>query len=84
MASGTLALPGLPTAAEVVDRYADGSDRDLSALDWYQVLACYRLGIILEGTNARACAGKAPRETGDLLHAITVGLFEQALTLIRT
>jgi aminoglycoside phosphotransferase (APT) family kinase protein len=84
MASGTLALPGLPTAAEVVERYADGSDRDLSALDWYQVLACYRLGIILEGTNARACAGKAPRETGDLLHAITVGLFEQALTLIRT
>ena len=58
------------------------SDRDLSAIRWYQVLACYRLGIILEGTNARADAGKAPRATGDLLHAITVSLFEQALTLI--
>jgi aminoglycoside phosphotransferase (APT) family kinase protein len=82
MASGTLGLPGLPSIDEVVERYADGSDRDLSHLDWYQVLACYRLGIILEGTNARADVGKAPRATGDLLHAITVGLFEQALTLI--
>jgi aminoglycoside phosphotransferase (APT) family kinase protein len=79
----TLSLPGLPTIDEVVDRYADGSDRDLSNLDWYQVLACYRLGIILEGTHARACAGKAPRATGDLLHAMTVGLLEQALTLIQ-
>ena len=78
----TLMLPALPSIDEVVDRYADGTDRDLSTLDWYQVLACYRLGIILEGTHARACAGKAPRATGDLLHAMTVGLFEQALTLI--
>ena len=39
----------------------------------------YRLGIILEGTHARACAGKAPKATGDLLHATTVALFERAL-----
>lgn len=46
------------------------------------MLACYRLGIILEGTNARADAGQAPRQVGDLLHAHTVRLFEQALALI--
>jgi aminoglycoside phosphotransferase (APT) family kinase protein len=73
---------GLPSTDEVVERYGARSLRDLSAVAWYRVLACYRLGIILEGTNARADAGKAPRATGDLLHAITVGLFEQALTLI--
>jgi len=72
----------LPTTDEVVARYAAGSARDLSAVGWYHVLACYRLGIILEGTNARADAGQAPRETGDLLHAHTVSLFEQALELI--
>jgi aminoglycoside phosphotransferase (APT) family kinase protein len=76
---GTLALP---TPAEVVERYAVGSSRDLSAVGWYHVLACYRLGIILEGTNARADAGQAPREIGDLLHAHTVSLFRQALELI--
>ena len=79
---GSLAGLALPTADEVVARYALGSTRDLSNVRWYQVLACYRLGIILEGTNARADAGLAPRETGDLLHAHTLSLFDQAHELI--
>ena len=74
--------PGLPTPDEVIAQYAKGSARDLAALGWYRVLACYRLGLILEGTHARACAGLAPKETGDRLHASTVGLLEQALELI--
>lgn len=73
---------GFPTAAELVGHYGTLSDRDLSHIDWYAVLACYKLGIILEGTHARACAGKAPRATGDLLHAKTIGLFERALRRI--
>jgi aminoglycoside phosphotransferase (APT) family kinase protein len=77
-----LGTMNLPTPAEVVERYATGSSRDLSNVGWYHVLACYRLGIILEGTNARADAGQAPREIGDLLHAHTVSLFNQALQLI--
>ena len=77
-----LGTANLPTPAEVVERYAQGSTRDLTAVGWYHVLACYRLGIILEGTNARADAGQAPREIGDLLHAHTVSLFNQALDLI--
>jgi aminoglycoside phosphotransferase (APT) family kinase protein len=77
-----LGTMNLPTPAEVVERYAAGSSRDVSHVGWYHVLACYRLGIILEGTNARADAGQAPREIGDLLHAHTVSLFNQALELI--
>ncbi len=73
---------GFPRAEELVAYYRARSDRDLSAIDWYAVLACYKLGIILEGTNARAAAGQAPRETGDMLHAMTVALFERALRLI--
>jgi aminoglycoside phosphotransferase (APT) family kinase protein len=75
---------GFPTPDELVARYATSSDRDVSAISWYAVLACYKLGIILEGTNARADAGKAPRETGDMLHAMTVGLFERALKTMGT
>lgn len=74
---------GFPTAAELVEHYRPRTTRDLSAIDWYAILACYKLGIILEGTHARACAGRAPRETGDLLHAKTIGLFERALRWIR-
>lgn len=73
---------GFPTAAELVEHYRPHTDRDLSAISWYGVLACYKLGIILEGTHARACAGRATREMGDRLHAHTISLFERALRWI--
>jgi len=73
---------GLPTHDEIIGRYATQTARSLDDLLWYRVLACYRLGLILEGTHARACAGLAPRAIGDQLHAHSVSLLEQALTLI--
>ncbi len=73
---------GLPTAVELIDRYAERSDRDLTNIAWYEVMACFKLGIVLEGTHARAFAGKAPVEIGDLLHATTVVLFTRALERI--
>jgi aminoglycoside phosphotransferase (APT) family kinase protein len=76
------AVGGLPTPAEIVAHYARRSDRDTAAVAWYTALACFKLGIVLEGTHARACAGRAPRPTGDLLHAITLGLFARARTVI--
>jgi aminoglycoside phosphotransferase (APT) family kinase protein len=82
---GTLfEMGGLPDTADLVEQYARNTTRDLSHITWYTVLACFKLGIVLEGTLARACAGKAPKEVGDLLHAATVQLFEQALTLMET
>lgn len=69
---------GLPTTRELVAAYAERSDRDVSAIDWYATLACFKLGIVLEGTHARACAGKAGKDVGDLLHSITLGLFRRA------
>jgi aminoglycoside phosphotransferase (APT) family kinase protein len=76
------ALGGLPTRDELLAVYGERSARDLSAAGWYTVLACFKLGIVLEGTNARAAAGKAPRATGDMLHAMTLGLLAQAQALI--
>ncbi|WP_225728844.1 MULTISPECIES: phosphotransferase family protein [unclassified Nocardia] len=73
---------GLPTPAEMVAHYGKFSDRDLSSITWYTVLACFKLGIVLEGTHARAFAGKAPKQVGDFLHAITLELFEQAHRLM--
>jgi aminoglycoside phosphotransferase (APT) family kinase protein len=81
-AIGVTPWEGFPTARELVERYRERSDRDLAAVEWYAVLACYKLGIILEGTHARACAGKADKAVGDALHATTVGLFAQALERI--
>jgi aminoglycoside phosphotransferase (APT) family kinase protein len=75
-------VPGLPPPEDVVARYAERSDRDTSAVPWYTAMACFKLGIVLEGTHARAWAGKAPKAIGDLLHATTLGLFARAHTVI--
>jgi aminoglycoside phosphotransferase (APT) family kinase protein len=69
---------GFPGPADLVARYAERSDRDLSAVAWYEVLACYKLGIILEGTHARAAAGLAEPAVGDRLHAQSLALFAHA------
>jgi len=69
---------GLPAERELVARYAERSDRDLAALNWYVVLGCFKLGIVLEGTYARSRAGLAPVATGERLHATTIRLFERA------
>ena len=73
---------GLAEPHELVARYAERTTRDLSAVKWYEVLAGFKLGIILEGTHARAFAGKAPTAVGDMLHATTLGLFERAAARI--
>jgi aminoglycoside phosphotransferase (APT) family kinase protein len=73
---------GFPSRSEIVARYAEKTGRDISCADWYEVLACYKLGAILEGTYVRACAGRAPKETGDFLHASTLSLFAKAMRKI--
>jgi hypothetical protein len=61
---------------------AQMTGRNVSHADWYEVLAYYKLGAMLEATFARACAGRAPKETGDFLHASTLALFSRAIQKI--
>jgi aminoglycoside phosphotransferase (APT) family kinase protein len=73
---------GFPAAGELMAHYASHSTRDTSRLRWYGVLGCYKLGIILEGTYARACAGAADNATGDRLHIACIKLFQRAARII--
>ncbi|HEU0190439.1 MAG TPA: phosphotransferase family protein [Mycobacterium sp.] len=75
-------MDGLASTDDLVQRYAQNTTRDLSRIDWYTVLACFRLAIVIEGTQARACAGKAPKDVGEELHRAAVWFFEHALGLI--
>jgi aminoglycoside phosphotransferase (APT) family kinase protein len=50
--------PGFPTRDEIRDRYAERSARDLSQLDFYVALGCWKLAIILQGVYARYAAGQ--------------------------
>jgi aminoglycoside phosphotransferase (APT) family kinase protein len=73
---------GLPAAAELADRYAAVTGKSLDQLPWYLAMACFKLGIVLEGTYARACAGQADPETGARLHRTALALLARAQEVI--
>jgi aminoglycoside phosphotransferase (APT) family kinase protein len=73
-----LELPHLPPQEVIIERYADRSGRDVRDVTWFVVLACYRLGIILEGSYARMLAGLTTAEVGERLGNNGRALLEQA------
>ncbi len=50
---------GLPSTADLVERYAQRSGRDLSAIGWYDVLARWKMAIVLEGSYAKFVRGES-------------------------
>ena len=56
--SNVTARPGYFTRRELIDEYGRLSGRDMSAIEFYQVLAYYKLGVITEGIHARFLAGE--------------------------
>ena len=76
------AVSDLPTRTELVAHYSAAAQRSVEHAPWYAVMASFKLAIVLEGTHARACAGKAPKNTGDLLHTMAVGLLNNATVFI--
>jgi aminoglycoside phosphotransferase (APT) family kinase protein len=49
---------GFPSRDQVRSRYAEHSGRDLSEVDFYVALGCWKLAIVLEGVYARFAAGQ--------------------------
>jgi aminoglycoside phosphotransferase (APT) family kinase protein len=68
------ALGGLAGRGELLDAYADAGGRATDRLDWYVALACFKLGIVIEGTWSRYLAGQASWEAGQRLHASATSL----------
>ncbi|MEX0682186.1 MAG: phosphotransferase family protein [Dehalococcoidia bacterium] len=52
-----MSLPGFPTWDEAAARYSEKSGADLSNLDFYTVLAHFKLGVILENMYKRFLGG---------------------------
>jgi aminoglycoside phosphotransferase (APT) family kinase protein len=47
------AMPGFLTRAELADRYAELTGRDLSGIGYYMAFGCFKLAVVLEGIHAR-------------------------------
>ena len=76
-AMGTSA--GFLSREEVAERYANASGRDVSQLDFYEMLASYKLAIILEGIHARYLMGKTVGEGFDHIGVMVESIANAAL-----
>ncbi|MEU3617269.1 phosphotransferase family protein [Streptomyces sp. NPDC006872] len=56
--STTATAVGHPSAAELIERYAVRSGRDVSAVSWYTAFAWFKLAVILEGIHYRYTLGQ--------------------------
>jgi aminoglycoside phosphotransferase (APT) family kinase protein len=67
-AQGATVMPQMPpergflTSAQMVQRYAAASPRDLAALDWYVGFGYFKLAVVAEGIHHRFLAGKTVGE----------------------
>jgi aminoglycoside phosphotransferase (APT) family kinase protein len=53
VATMVTAGPGFLTRAEIADRYAAATGRDVSQLGYYMAFGCFKLAVVLEGIHAR-------------------------------
>jgi aminoglycoside phosphotransferase (APT) family kinase protein len=57
--SGYVDFTGMPDKADLLEHYATVSGRDVDEIDYYVVLARFKMAIVLEGGYARYVAGGA-------------------------
>jgi len=80
-ASTFTASPGFFTRAEIIAEYARRSGRSVDAIDFYQVLALYKLAVISEGIYARYLQGKTLGEGFAGMHRSAGPLVQRALAI---
>jgi aminoglycoside phosphotransferase (APT) family kinase protein len=83
---GISAMPGFPSRAELVEAYARTSGRDVSRIDYWEALACWKVAVIAEGIlwRRRARETSAPGDGERAIDATLVdGMLERAAAIAR-
>lgn len=60
--SPVTSLPGFPSRAELADRYAERSGRDLDSLGWFEALALWKAAVFCEAIYGRYRRGELGAE----------------------
>ncbi|GAA0378776.1 phosphotransferase family protein [Streptomyces olivoreticuli] len=81
--STTRDAPGHPEPAELVERYAAGSGRDVSALPWYTAFAYFKLAVILEGIHYRYTLGQTVGPGFDRIGQLVPLFIDNGLTTLQ-
>ena len=72
----------LPSRAQLIDRYATRSGRDVSSIGWYDVFARWKLAIVLEGSYAKFLRGLSDKPVHEYFGSQVELLLDSATTLI--
>jgi aminoglycoside phosphotransferase (APT) family kinase protein len=70
-------VPGHPTTAEMAERYAKRSGRDITDLHWYIGFAAFKLAVIVEGVHYRYVHGQTVGEGFETMGAMVAPLVAQ-------
>ena len=81
--STTSGAPGHPDAAELVERYAAASGRDVSGVNWYTAFAYFKLAVILEGIHYRYTLGQTVGAGFDRIGDVVPVFIDNGLTTLR-
>jgi aminoglycoside phosphotransferase (APT) family kinase protein len=81
--STTATAPGHPSPAELVERYAARSGRDVSAVSWYTAFAWFKLAVILEGIHYRYTLGRTVGAGFDRIGDLVPVFIEHGLTTLK-
>jgi len=81
---GYVDLTGMPDRDELLERYATVSGRRVDEIDYYVVLARFKMAIVLEGGYARYVAGGADNEKMESFGPIVLDMAARAADLARS
>ncbi|MEU9211586.1 phosphotransferase family protein [Streptomyces sp. NPDC048415] len=81
--STTASAAGHPKPAEIVERYAARSGRDVSAVSWYTAFAWFKLAVILEGIHYRYTLGQTVGAGFDRIGELVPFFIEHGLTTLQ-
>lgn len=81
--STTAGAAGHPEAAELIERYAARSGRDVSAVSWYTAFAWFKLAVILEGIHYRYTLGQTVGAGFDRIGELVPVFIEHGLTTLQ-
>jgi aminoglycoside phosphotransferase (APT) family kinase protein len=79
---GVTHLPGFPTRAQMLSRYAESAGVDVSDMDWYLAFAHFKFAVIAQGVSARSRAGAMGGQHFGDLDAEILGLGQRGLALL--
>ncbi|MFD3314951.1 phosphotransferase family protein [Streptomyces sp. NPDC058694] len=81
--STTARAAGHPEPAELIERYAARSGRDVSAVAWYTAFAWFKLAVILEGIHYRYTLGQTVGAGFDRIGDLVPVFIEHGLTTLQ-